>query len=339
MYKRFLMVMVAMVSVSLFFMGCPTDSGSDDPEVYTVSFNANGGSAVAELTGIESGAKITKPTDPTKAGYTFSGWYKEEALTTAWNFESDTVTGNIPLYAKWTRSTAGQAAENVAGNADFSGKVTVSDTTLTLGQDVTITNDLTIGAGVSLVIPTGTKLTVSTGKTLILDGSTINVESGGTIIVPSVNADGSSDATTGQIVFQNQGKVVIKYGASGYYGSLLFVSSGDTSVYKWDSSSSNATITLTDKTTTLNGKLTCRTTTGIAKASIIVIGANSELVISNSAYFSIGGTLNGQGSNGSAAKVTVDSGATIGVETSSTPNGITAGTEAKTWTWNGTQWI
>jgi uncharacterized repeat protein (TIGR02543 family) len=37
----------------------------------------------------------------TKDGYTFGGWYKEAALVTPWNFGTDTVTGNITLYAKW----------------------------------------------------------------------------------------------------------------------------------------------------------------------------------------------------------------------------------------------
>ncbi|MBR1453787.1 MAG: InlB B-repeat-containing protein, partial [Lachnospiraceae bacterium] len=46
--------------------------------------------------------KITKPTDPVAEGYKFNGWYKEKLFTTAWNFDSDDVVGNITLYAKWT---------------------------------------------------------------------------------------------------------------------------------------------------------------------------------------------------------------------------------------------
>jgi len=38
----------------------------------------------------------------TRSSYTFGGWYKEAACANAWNFSTDTVTGNITLYAKWT---------------------------------------------------------------------------------------------------------------------------------------------------------------------------------------------------------------------------------------------
>lgn len=60
----------------------------------------------------ESGKIVKPPYDPRREGYTFSGWYKDEACTEAWDFENDTVTilfdenGNriyeeIKLYAKW----------------------------------------------------------------------------------------------------------------------------------------------------------------------------------------------------------------------------------------------
>ena len=68
---------------------------------YTVTFNSNGGSAVTAQT-VEAGEKATEPSDPTKDGYTFSGWYTSDTLTTAWDFSTDTVNSNITLYAKWT---------------------------------------------------------------------------------------------------------------------------------------------------------------------------------------------------------------------------------------------
>jgi uncharacterized repeat protein (TIGR02543 family) len=37
----------------------------------------------------------------TKTGHAFGGWYKEEGLTNQWNFSTDTVTGDITLYARW----------------------------------------------------------------------------------------------------------------------------------------------------------------------------------------------------------------------------------------------
>jgi uncharacterized repeat protein (TIGR02543 family) len=68
---------------------------------FTVSFEENGGSAVADLLLVAEGSTIAAPTDPTRDGYTFEGWYKEVELTNLWVFETDTVTADITLYAKW----------------------------------------------------------------------------------------------------------------------------------------------------------------------------------------------------------------------------------------------
>lgn len=69
---------------------------------YSVYFNSMGGTSVPTAT-VESGAKVTEPTAPTKDGYTFDGWYSDLGLTEAWDFSTDTVTSNIMLYAKWTQ--------------------------------------------------------------------------------------------------------------------------------------------------------------------------------------------------------------------------------------------
>jgi uncharacterized repeat protein (TIGR02543 family) len=45
---------------------------------------------------------VAKPdTNPTISGYVFKGWYKEAACINAWNFETDKVSENTYLYAKW----------------------------------------------------------------------------------------------------------------------------------------------------------------------------------------------------------------------------------------------
>ncbi|NBI09558.1 hypothetical protein D1641_05915 [Colidextribacter sp. OB.20] len=73
-------------------------------EKFTVTFDSQDGSAV-DSQEIEKGGKATKPDDPAKDGYTFGGWYREAACENAWDFDNDTVTGNITLYAKWEDST------------------------------------------------------------------------------------------------------------------------------------------------------------------------------------------------------------------------------------------
>ena len=67
----------------------------------TVSFNSQGGSTVPNVT-CSLGSTITAPANPSKAFYKFAGWYKEAGCVNAWNFQTDTVTANATLYAKWT---------------------------------------------------------------------------------------------------------------------------------------------------------------------------------------------------------------------------------------------
>lgn len=69
-------------------------------EIYTVIFNSQGGSAVASQV-CNRGGKVIEPTDPTKAGFTFSGWYKEITCINLWNFATDIITANTTIYAKW----------------------------------------------------------------------------------------------------------------------------------------------------------------------------------------------------------------------------------------------
>ncbi len=71
---------------------------------YIVTFNSNGGSAVANQT-VEIGGKAVKPTNPTKEGFTFAGWYTDSTFNTAFDFNS-TIEASITLYAKWTAGNA-----------------------------------------------------------------------------------------------------------------------------------------------------------------------------------------------------------------------------------------
>ena len=63
---------------------------------YTVTFSR----AVVSSQKINHGQTVSKPTDPTRDGYTFDGWYSDSELTTAYDF-STAVTGDLTLYAKW----------------------------------------------------------------------------------------------------------------------------------------------------------------------------------------------------------------------------------------------
>ncbi|MCD4826536.1 MAG: InlB B-repeat-containing protein [Acholeplasmataceae bacterium] len=76
---------------------------ADTSDVYTISFDSNDGSLIDDRLVI-SGEAITAPTAPTRTGYTFNGWYSDEALTTIYDFES-LVSADATLYAKWTASS------------------------------------------------------------------------------------------------------------------------------------------------------------------------------------------------------------------------------------------
>ncbi|WP_176526045.1 InlB B-repeat-containing protein [Bacillus sp. AFS001701] len=69
---------------------------------HKVSFNSNGGTFVSDRY-YEEGSLIDRLEIPlpTKAGYVFGGWYKDENLTNPWYETSDRVESDTTLYAKW----------------------------------------------------------------------------------------------------------------------------------------------------------------------------------------------------------------------------------------------
>lgn len=71
------------------------------PEYYTVTFNSEGGGDYQSRV-VKSGELIAEPQLPARSGYTFLGWYSGDA---EWNFETDTVTGDVTLTAQWKRIT------------------------------------------------------------------------------------------------------------------------------------------------------------------------------------------------------------------------------------------
>lgn len=71
---------------------------------YTVTFNSNGGSEVGSVNA-DYQSTISKPSNPTKLGYGFAGWYKESSLSNEWNFSKDKLDDDTTLYAKWNPVT------------------------------------------------------------------------------------------------------------------------------------------------------------------------------------------------------------------------------------------
>lgn len=93
----------------VFFNGAgATGAYIDNLEVYeawVVTFNSNGGSDVPVQYAVKD-QKAIAPTAPVKENATFIGWFKDEALTTAWNFDNDKVKADMTLHAKWDTETS-----------------------------------------------------------------------------------------------------------------------------------------------------------------------------------------------------------------------------------------
>ncbi len=71
-------------------------------ETKTVEFNVKGHGTAPDTQYVAPGAKATEPTPaPVAAGWTFGGWYEDEAFTKKWNF-NNSVVKDMTLYAQWT---------------------------------------------------------------------------------------------------------------------------------------------------------------------------------------------------------------------------------------------
>lgn len=89
---------------------------------YTVTFNTDGGSPVPESQIVKGGRYATMPTSPSKAGKDFDGWYNG---ANKWNFETDVVTDNITLVARWVDMQP--VRYSIDDGTSWSGAATIKD--------------------------------------------------------------------------------------------------------------------------------------------------------------------------------------------------------------------
>ena len=66
---------------------------------YEITFESNGGSSISPINALQE-TNISEPDAPTKMGYIFENWYKDESLTERFIFNT-MPSKNITLYAKW----------------------------------------------------------------------------------------------------------------------------------------------------------------------------------------------------------------------------------------------
>lgn len=104
----------------------------------TATFVTNEGTEVEPQTGLGyKDALDSSKATTTRTGYTFDGWYKEEALKNAWDFATARMDkDDITLYAKWSYSVA------VSGSDSFTtGSEPEAGLTIEIGKGLDLTKD------------------------------------------------------------------------------------------------------------------------------------------------------------------------------------------------------
>ena len=98
-----------------------------NPVFYTVTFDSTGGSSVPSQI-VEEGGFVQEPQEMLRTGFGFYRWYREAEHITPWDFDTDTVTADIILYARWLQNTVVvtlDIQEIISGNFAFD-PITVS---------------------------------------------------------------------------------------------------------------------------------------------------------------------------------------------------------------------
>ena len=141
---------------------------------------------------IDYGAKITALSDPTKQGYTFTGWYTDADCKTRYpDAQLFTNINGITLYAGWKFDP----------NALVCHPLTVTGGTVTVkydGSDVTNTLTVTPDAATgkkTYSVPEGAKVTVTLDKTLIPKGNVFDSWSTGEFSLPQDQNDKAENIT------------------------------------------------------------------------------------------------------------------------------------------------
>lgn len=105
----------------------------DDSDItHTVTFVLNDGSVGAyELQTVNNNDCAVRPaTDPSRAGYEFTGWYDDATLTSKFDFSSP-ITGDITIYAGWGNPDGG----NGLYDSQSGGETTYSVSSLSVEGD------------------------------------------------------------------------------------------------------------------------------------------------------------------------------------------------------------
>lgn len=100
---KIIVVFALIVLLTIIFAACTMIDGSHDENkdgvTFTITFDTQGGSEVKPIV-IKEGEHITMPSNPTKEGFLFAGWYLRDEFIEEFTINKK-ITSNITLYAKW----------------------------------------------------------------------------------------------------------------------------------------------------------------------------------------------------------------------------------------------
>ena len=116
MKKYFLYIITTIFVFTTVFTSCEKDE--EKIPTYTVRFDSKGGAVTPQEQTVQEGGKVTKPADPTRDNYSFTGWSIADNETAAlWNFETETVIGDMTLFARWAINTYMVTFDSDGGSA------------------------------------------------------------------------------------------------------------------------------------------------------------------------------------------------------------------------------
>lgn len=96
----------------------------EDNKTYTITFWMNDGTNKKEEKVINKGDKVVKPSDPTRKGYVFDGWYDKKEKGTQYDFTKE-VTSNINLYAHWKKVSNKDKTDDEITNNSKTGDILI----------------------------------------------------------------------------------------------------------------------------------------------------------------------------------------------------------------------
>lgn len=194
---------IAFLLGALVITGCGKSSSSAPGTYFTVSFDTGEGGTVIAPQSIKNGGLVSKPTNPERTGYAFSGEWTYQSFP--WKFNIDIVTSDMTLVAGWLEVSS--TPTNIKMTIEpFSSKVTWRQTDAT-GQNIEV----------SIRPASGTAFTPLAGHIDIDASSELNtvtftpttLPQGGAYYVKVVS--GSEVATSEELFFSGAGVAANPY--------------------------------------------------------------------------------------------------------------------------------